>query len=157
MKALYKLLLGFKFAFEGLWFCLKSCRNFRIHIVAAFFVIYLSGFYRLTSIENCIVYIIISIVLSLECLNTALEQLCDSISTEPSVFIKHAKDAGAAAVLLAAICSVLIFIKLFYKPDIILELLNYFGIWYRLLILFLSIIISIIFIFYEDIFNHEKK
>lgn len=157
MRAVFKLLMSFKFAFEGLWFCIRFCRNFRIHTVAATFVIYFSTFYSFSPAEKSIIYVVIGAVLSLECLNTALEQLCDSITTEQSPYIKNAKDLSASAVLLSAICSVFVFVELFYRQSVISSILSYFSDWYRLILLLLSTLVAIFFVFYEDIFKYGKK
>jgi diacylglycerol kinase len=49
----------------------------------------------------------------IECLNTALETLCDRVSPDYHPLIKRAKDISAAAVLIAAIGSVAIALLLF--------------------------------------------
>jgi undecaprenol kinase/diacylglycerol kinase (ATP) len=46
------------------------------------------------------------LVLSLELINTAIEHVCDTITTEIHPAIKIIKDASAAAVLLVAVGSV---------------------------------------------------
>jgi diacylglycerol kinase (ATP) len=43
-----------------------------------------------------------------ELMNSALEVLCDRITTEPDEHIRQAKDAAAGAVLVCAIISVIV-------------------------------------------------
>ena len=50
----------------------------------------------------------IGLVLSAECMNTALERLADRVSLETHPLIKHAKDCGSAAVLVVALMSAVV-------------------------------------------------
>jgi len=62
------------------------------------------------------------LVLALELLNTAIEKLCDTISTEIQPEIKIIKDVSAAAVLLSAAGSVVTGIIIFFPK--IMQLLK---------------------------------
>lgn len=155
MKALRKLIFGFKYAFTGIWYCIKSCRNFRIHTVAVAVVLYFSSFYDFDKTTYAVIFTIIALVLSLEAMNTSIEQACD---TEYSDRIKHAKDSAAASVLCACIFAVVISILLFWDTFVFLRIYTYFSkSVIRLLFLILSIIVAIIYIFYEDIFKNGKQ
>ena len=50
----------------------------------------------------------IAAVWSLEAVNTAIEAVCDAVSTDTHPQIEQAKDVAAAAVLIAALASVVI-------------------------------------------------
>ena len=52
------------------------------------------------------------LILIVELLNSAIEDVCDLVSTEYSDLIKTAKDKGSMAVLLALFCKALLFIAL---------------------------------------------
>lgn len=52
------------------------------------------------------------LILIVELLNSAIEDVCDLVSTEYSDLIKTAKDKGSMAVLLALFCNALLFIAL---------------------------------------------
>ena len=65
MMALKKLFKSFVYAFSGICNCIKTCRNFRIHTVAAAFVLYLSGFYDFTPEKYALLFILIGLVLAL--------------------------------------------------------------------------------------------
>ena len=157
MKALVGFFKSFLYAFKGIFFCIKTCRNFRFHTVAAVFVLYFSGFYEFERSDSIFLYMVIGIVLSLECINTAIEQVCNKVTTEHSDYIMHAKDAAAGAVLCSAIFAVAVAFKLFYNPARIFEIIGYFSNPIKLLLLAVCVTISIIYIFYEDIFKNEKK
>ena len=157
MNAIKKLCLSFKYAFNGLFFVIKTCRNFRIHIIAALFVLYFSKFYSLTSFECSLLVFLIFFIFFAECLNTAIEQLCNAVTTDFSNQIKFAKDAAAAAVLCGAIASVIIAVIFFFDMDVFKQIYVYYSSPIKLVFLVISIILSIIFIFYEDIFKNAKQ
>ncbi len=157
MKAFKKLCNSFVYAFSGIWFCIKECRNFRIHTVAALFVIYFSRFYNFSSAERCVLYIIIALVLVSECVNTAIEQLCNAVTNEYSPIIKKSKDVAAGAVLCVAICSVIVAIKLFWDFNVIKQILIYFSSPIKIILLLIFVILAIMYIFYEDIFKNAKQ
>ncbi len=58
--------------------------------------------------EWCAILGCISLVWAAELMNSALEVLCDRITTEPDEHIRRAKDAAAGAVLVCAIISVVV-------------------------------------------------
>lgn len=157
MKAVKKLCKSFIYAFSGIWFCIKECRNFRIHTVAALLVIYFSHFYNFTAAEYCALYLIIALVLVSECVNTAIEQLCNAITNDYSPIIKTAKDVAAGAVLCVAVVSVIIAVKLFLDLSVIKKILIYFSSPVKIILLFVCVVLAIIYIFYEDIFKNAKK
>ncbi len=84
----------------------KTQLNFRIEIFVAISVILTGFFFRVTSIEWMIIMLNISIVLSLELINTAIENTCDFVCKEKNLVVKIIKDVSAAAVLLVAIASI---------------------------------------------------
>lgn len=109
------MLKSFKYAFQGIKDAIKSEPNFRFHLFAAVFVICLSFFLKLSLIESAIITIAISIVISLELINTIVEKLVDLHSKEISEEARQIKDMSAAVVLLgsfaAAIIGVLVIIN----------------------------------------------
>ncbi len=152
MKAIKKFLMSFKYAFCGLWFCIKTGRNFRVHTVAAAVAVYLCLITKQTVTNTAIVLSLIAIVLSLECINTALEQVCDEITLEKRELIKRAKDASAAAVLVSAIISLIVGVSMFFNTETLNAIATPLNCGLGVLI----VIISFIYIFYEDIFKNDK-
>jgi len=157
MKALKKLICGFGYAFSGIWYCIKTCRNFRIHTVAAVVTLYLSTFYDFSAEKYAVLFITIGAVISLECINTALEEVCNAITREYSLSVKRAKDVAAGAVLCSALISVTVAVKLFWDKAVFATVVKYFSSFPRLLLLLLAVLLALIYIFYEDIFKHGKK
>lgn len=103
-----KLIRSFKFAFFGIWTCIKNERNFRVHIVAAIAVFIFSCIYQIPKVNTLVLILTIFLVITMEALNTSIETVVDLASPEKSELAKAAKDTAAAAVLLAAICAVVV-------------------------------------------------
>jgi diacylglycerol kinase (ATP) len=96
-------LKSFRFAFHGLWSLLKNEHNSRIHLLAAILAIVIGIVLKITSLEWCLLTIVISLVFITELLNSSLETIADIVDPELNEQIKKAKDYAAAAVLVSAI------------------------------------------------------
>ena len=108
MKTKHSLIENFKFAFEGVAIALKRGRNIKIMFGFAVLAIVLSFAANINKTEWVLIVLIISMVLGLEMLNTALEALTDLVSPEFHSLAKVAKDMAAGAVLICSIASVII-------------------------------------------------
>lgn len=104
---------SFKYALEGLIHASKGERNFRFHLFAAFVVVIAGTISRVSANEWLILILCISIMFSLELINSALERVVDLASPDIHDFAKQAKDMGAAAVLVFACASAIIGILIF--------------------------------------------
>ena len=102
------LIRSFYNAFAGIGRTIITQRNMKIHLSFAVFALVVSFLLRLEPLEWVVICILIALVLLLECLNTAIEAVIDRQSTEPHPLSRNAKDAAAAAVLIAAILSVVV-------------------------------------------------
>ena len=103
------LLQSFACAFRGIYIAMATERNFKIHLVAAVIAIALGIYLGLSLLAWCVIIFAISLVLMAECLNTALERMCDEVSGgEKSDAIRNAKDIAAGGVWLAAIAALII-------------------------------------------------
>ena len=107
----------FKFAFHGILLAFKQ-RNFVIELTCGLIVITTMPFLNYTNLEKAILFLIIFLVLSAETLNTAIEKTIDLACPKPHKLAAQAKDLAAGAVLLLAICS-LIIASLIILPKII--------------------------------------
>ncbi|MBP6686490.1 MAG: diacylglycerol kinase family protein [Lacibacter sp.] len=99
---------SFCYACKGIATALHSEMNMRIHIVAAILVVTAGFFFELSSIEWGVVIICIVLVISFELINTAIEELCNLVQPEHHPIVKKIKDIAAAAVLIAAVGSLVI-------------------------------------------------
>ncbi|MBF0651154.1 diacylglycerol kinase family protein [Dysgonomonas gadei] len=99
-------LLTFKHVFYGFKVLWAEEHNARIHIITSVIVIILSALLNISLTEWLVILVLIGLVLSLEIINTSIENICDYISPEWHKMIKKIKDLAAAAVFLAAMISV---------------------------------------------------
>lgn len=103
-----KLILSFRYAFEGLLHAFRKERNLKIHTVMAFFVIVAGIFFRLSLFEWCFIIFAIGAMMAAELFNTAIERTVDLVSEEYHPLAKQAKDIAAAACLIFAVAAALI-------------------------------------------------
>jgi diacylglycerol kinase (ATP) len=102
-------LKSFKYAFSGWWFVIRTQRNAWIHMVVSIAVILLSFFLHITSSNWAMIFLAIALVWIAEFLNTALEAVVDLASNhQQDDLARVGKDVGAAAVLIAAVTSIII-------------------------------------------------
>ena len=143
-----KLFKSFGFAFKGIIYCIKSERNMRIHLCAAFYVLLIMPFFELEKSERAVIYIVISLVIALEMINTAVEAAVDLKTKERDSLAGIAKDCAAGAVLCSAIVSVVIAVVFFADADGWTRLFEYFADSpLKLVLLVLSAVFWFVFIF----------
>jgi diacylglycerol kinase len=111
--SLKKRIASFQFAFNGLKDLFKNQPNARIHLFVALFVVIAGIFFHISRMEWVVVVFCITLVLSLEAVNTAIEYLTDLVSPEFHPLAGKVKDVAAAAVLWAAIGSIVIGVLIF--------------------------------------------
>jgi diacylglycerol kinase len=95
-------------AMEGIGFCFVHEVHYRIELLLAALTLLGGWWLGISRIEWLAVTGCITGVLALEAFNTALEQLCNTVSQEVHSGIKASKDAAAAAVLLAVLGSAVV-------------------------------------------------
>jgi diacylglycerol kinase (ATP) len=106
---------SFNAAVEGFIYVLKTERNMRVHFLAAFFIILLGVYLSFSSYEILILTTTITLVLSAEMINTALEHIVDMIKSDVHPIARLVKDIGAGVVLLTAINAVIVGYALFAR------------------------------------------
>lgn len=97
---------AFRHAFNGLAHFFRYDRNGKIHAVLAVAVSAAGCYFSISATEWCILVLCMALVLGLEMLNYAIENLCNLVHSDYHPLIKTVKDVSAAAVLWAAIASV---------------------------------------------------
>lgn len=108
------LLRAFKYAIEGILYCICYERNMKIHMIAALLAGGLAWWLKLDRYEILILVITVASVLVTEMINTVIETIVDMISPELHPLAKIAKDVAAGAVLITAIASLFIGYILFF-------------------------------------------
>lgn len=107
-----------KYALCGIKYVFESQRNIRIQLVIMI-IVYIAGFIlNISSNEWLILILISTIILTLEIINTALEEVVNLVTEEYRKTAKHAKDTAAGAVLTASFFAIIIGLIIFI-PKII--------------------------------------
>ncbi len=94
---------AFVHAVNGIACCIQQQANFKIQLLAASVAVTLGIFFSISTTEWLFVIGSVMLVLSLELVNTALENLCDMVTKDFHPVIKIVKDTAAGAVLVSAI------------------------------------------------------
>jgi diacylglycerol kinase (ATP) len=116
---------AFGYAFRGWWYVLRTQRNAWIHALLTTLVILLAFWLKIPLRDWAILLILIAMVWTAEFINTALEAVVDLASPQNHPLAKVGKDVGAAAVLIAALTSMLVGLLVLGPP-----------LWERLKLLF---------------------
>lgn len=101
-------LKSFKYAFNGFGILIREEHNARIHIFIAICVFVAGLVFEISKSEWIAVTLCMGMVIALEMINSAIENLADFVSTEKQARIKKVKDLTAGAVLLGAMTAVII-------------------------------------------------
>lgn len=102
---LASVLRSFGPALTGLVWALKTQRNLQVHGLTTVLVAGGGFWLQMVAWEWCVVLLAVGLVWAAELLNTAIEVLADRVSKEREEPIRLAKDAAAAAVLVAALAA----------------------------------------------------
>ena len=105
---------SFNYAVSGIILSIKTEKNMLIHYIIAVSVLGLSLLFDFTRVEFLILLFAISLVLTLEMINTAIEKTVDMITKEYHPYARIAKDISAGAVLIASVNAVIVGYLLFF-------------------------------------------
>ena len=106
------------FAFRGIKNCLLTEKNFRIQFLIGLIILIAGVYFHISHTEWIIILLCISLVLSLEMINSAIESVCNFISPSYHDGIKRIKDISAGAVLISSLFSIIIGCIIFF-PKVI--------------------------------------
>ena len=112
-REIRKLRQSFHYAICGVRACMKTERNFRIHLTAAFYVALAALMAGLDGVRCAVLCLCFGLMMGAELINTAIERLCDRQATGFDCLVREAKDIAAAAVFLCALFCVLIGVLFF--------------------------------------------
>ncbi len=116
MKPRQRFLDGFRVAFIGISYLLRTQRNARIHAAIMAAVIGLGAWLQLPAAHWAVLALTFSLVLAAEAGNSAIEALGDAITTQRHPLIGAAKDVAAGAVLISALGAVVVGLLLLGPP-----------------------------------------
>ncbi len=120
------LVKSFKCAVIGIISCIRSERNFRIHLCVLFYVVWFSAFYDFSSPEKAILALTIGFVIACEMLNSSIEADIDLTSPEYNRLAGLSKDIAAGAVLVSAITAIVVAWNLFYDIEKIKYIISFY-------------------------------
>ena len=109
-------LTAFGYAFQGWWHVIRTQRNAWIHALATAMVVLMAFWLRLPVRDWAVLLLTIAMVWTAEFINTALEAVVDLASPGHHPLAKAGKDVGAAAVLIAALTSILVGLLILGPP-----------------------------------------
>lgn len=108
-----RLIKSFGFAIKGIRLVFASEANIQIHLVISALVIICGFIFNISTTEWLLCLLCMGVVMGLEMMNTAIEQLVDLVSPEKNPLAGKVKDIAAGAVLIAVFFSVIIGLIIF--------------------------------------------
>ncbi|MBI2483703.1 diacylglycerol kinase [Candidatus Uhrbacteria bacterium] len=113
MNAFNRLFRSIQSAKRGLCIAFSEEQNFRIQTGIAASIVLAALVLRISSVEWAIVLLTIGAVLTAEIFNSVLERVIDAMKPRVSPVVRYMKDLSSAAVLVLALCALLIGLMLF--------------------------------------------
>jgi diacylglycerol kinase (ATP) len=108
---------SFVYASQGIFYALRTQRNFRVHVLATIAVITAGFALQLPLVNIAVLGLTCGAVMALELINTALEAVVDlTVKQSYHELAKIAKDCAAGAVFVAALTAILVGICLIAPP-----------------------------------------
>ncbi len=111
--SIQKRIKSFGYAFNGLKILVREEHNARIHLLAAICALIAAILLKVSVIEWIALVFAMGFVITLEIINSAIENIADFISPEQHDMIKKIKDLSAAAVLVSAFTALIIGLVIF--------------------------------------------
>ncbi len=103
-----KVVDSFNYAIDGILYAVRTQRNMRIDMVATLIVLTVCFLTDISKVELLIITISITLVISAEMVNTAVECTVDMLANYYHPLAKIAKNVAAGAVLVTAINSIIV-------------------------------------------------
>jgi diacylglycerol kinase len=110
-----KLSKSFSNALSGLAITWKEERNFKIEVVVTILIILAMFYFGFSLIEKVFCILAITIVLSAEVINTAIEDLCNKVEPNTDPIIKKVKDTASGFVLISSLGALVVGILVFWN------------------------------------------
>ncbi len=99
---------SFEHALNGIYFLFINEPNAKVQLILAIMALLMGVLLRISSIEWIIICLVIGLVLAMEAVNSAIENLADFASNKRiEESIKKTKDLSAAAVLFTSITALI--------------------------------------------------
>ncbi len=108
-----KRIRSFGYALKGIRAVFGKEANVNIHLTMTALVVFCGFLFSISTTEWLICIICFGVVIGLEMMNSAIENLVDLVSPEKNKLAGKAKDIAAGAVLVAAICAAIVGLIIF--------------------------------------------
>ena len=108
-----KRIRSFGYALKGINTVFGKEANMNIHLIMTVLVVICGFLFSISITEWMLCIVCFSVVISLEMMNSAIENLVDLVSPEKNNLAGKAKDIAAGAVLVAAICAAIVGLLIF--------------------------------------------
>lgn len=118
--SLQKRIKSFGYAFNGLKILVREEHNARVHMLAAICALIAGILLKVSVMEWIALLFAMGFVITLEIINSAIENIADFISPERHDMIKKIKDLSAAGVMVSAITALLIGLIIFLPKLLLL-------------------------------------
>lgn len=86
-------------ALNGLFLAMEQEKNFKVYLLHILLTVPFNIYFHYTAVEWIAYIICVCSVFGMECVNTAIERLCDFLTEEQNEKIKIIKDMAAGAVI----------------------------------------------------------
>lgn len=125
IKIIKKHSISFKNAGRGLIWAIKSQPNYRIHLCLSFAAVIFGWLFQINYFEWLLIFVLITLGLVIETINTAIELATDAIDKKWREDIGLAKDVSASAMLIYAFGSVIL-VLIIFLPKFFSYLISFF-------------------------------
>jgi diacylglycerol kinase (ATP) len=105
---------GFKYAMEGVAHVFRTQRHMRFHFLVLVMVLLAGLVFQLNRLEMMILLFTVTLVLTAEMFNTAIEAVVDLVTQTYHPLAKFAKDIAAGAVLITVLNALIVAFLLFF-------------------------------------------
>ncbi len=116
--SLRRFFISFKYSFDGLKYAYLNEQSMLLHLISTIIIIVLGIFFKISLIEWIICITLLTCIMSIELLNTAIEATVDLVTKEKRELAKIAKDTSSASAGMISIFSLVVFLLIFV-PKII--------------------------------------
>jgi len=108
-------LKSFVYAIKGITAAVAGQRNLKVQVTVALLTIGAGFYFAIPAIEWCAILLTIAMVIGLELMNSAIENVVDLVTREQHPLAGKAKDIAAGAVLFVSVIAVIIGVIIFKK------------------------------------------
>ncbi|MDE5767094.1 MAG: diacylglycerol kinase [Malacoplasma sp.] len=116
------LLKKFKYAFRGLYVAIKEEKSLIIDLIFSIIVLIIAAIINnyMQMVDWILLVVVICLVIGMELINTAIENLVDTISFKYNIDASKIKDTAAATALIFSLMAVVVGLLIFVPKFIII-------------------------------------